>query len=289
MKKWRDLDRATRKALLRGEPAADPEVDRVARVYAEKALGRVGVPRILILALSAAVLGLGSGYLIAVMGLPRPLLFTVAIGFFVCYLVVESRRRLALTRLLNISRGALRHPIAPGTSERLEVRVPTLGALRTTLPFLLVVGILLVGGIALSSPLLSGFAVVCAVPVVAYIGYLLTWSLSGRPQFVFDAVGVHTPSLGLFVGWEAIREINVVPLRGSRDGRKVLVFLLDDDLTYLRQLPRWQAFLSKLNTKTYLSPMITMDGLVDKPIEQIAATAAALSGLPVSSVATNSP
>ncbi|MBF6327813.1 hypothetical protein [Nocardia transvalensis] len=38
MDTWRDLDPAVRKALLRGEPATDPETDRIARAHAEKAL-----------------------------------------------------------------------------------------------------------------------------------------------------------------------------------------------------------------------------------------------------------
>ncbi|WP_306356983.1 MULTISPECIES: hypothetical protein [unclassified Nocardia] len=231
------------------------------------------------------MLGLGLGYVISVTGLPFVLVSVLAVVVVVGYFVVEGRRRLALIRVLNISRGAPRNPIVPGASERLEVRLPTRGALRSMLPFVLMVVIPLAGGIAASIPVLIGVAVVCAVPVLAYIGYLLTWSLSGRPLFVFDAVGVHTPSLGLFVGWEAISEIRVVPLRGSGTDGKVLVFILRDDRTYLRQLPRWQAFLSTLNTKTYLSPLIAMDGLVDKPIERIAATTAALSGLSVSSVA----
>ena len=36
------------------------------------------------------------------------------------------------------------------------------------------------------------------------------------------------------------------------------------------------------NKKTYLSPLVLMDGMYDKSMEEVAASAAALSGVPVS-------
>jgi hypothetical protein len=111
---------------------------------------------------------------------------------------------------------------------------------------------------------------------------LLTCSIPGHPT-VLDTDGVHSPRDGVRIGWESVREIRVVPLRATAaDSRKVIAFMLDDDQTYLRQLPSWQALLAKMNKKTYLSPLVLMDGLIDRPIEAIAASAAALSGLPVS-------
>ncbi|WP_280356678.1 hypothetical protein [Nocardia otitidiscaviarum] len=290
MKKWRDLDRATRKALLRGEPAADPEVDRVARAYAEKALNRSTVRRFWITFPFGLVLGASLGYGAIATDLPISLWFLVIAVAGIGYVVIAVRRQLAQVRILNVSNGAPRESVAPGLPERLEVGMPTGGVVRTLLPHFGIAAILLVPGLVLSMPVLIGIALIPMGLVLAYAGYLLSWSLPDHPQFVLDADGVHTPRYGLRVRWDAIRELRLLPLGASSgDTRRVLAFVLHDNRTYLDHIPRWAAFLASMNTKTYLSPMTTMDGLVDKPIEQIAATAAALSGLPVSSVATNSP
>ncbi|WP_431949762.1 hypothetical protein [Nocardia lijiangensis] len=285
MKTWRELDPATRKALLRGEPATDPEIDRVARAYAEKTLQRSAIRTGLIVVPSAAVVGALLGALAAAADLtPTIMVVLPALIVGVVVAVLASRRKLALIRLLNVSRGAPRELVVPGSSERVEIRVPTSGFLRTMTPLLALVVPLLALGAVWPNPWLRVTAVVVAVPLIAYIGYmLLAWSLPGHPAYVLDSDGVHTPKYGLRVGWESVREIRVVPLRATaRDTRKVIAFMLDDDQVYLRQLPSWQAFFARTNKRTYLSPMIALDGMVDKPIDEIAASAAALSGLPVS-------
>ncbi|MFI1463196.1 hypothetical protein [Nocardia carnea] len=121
-----------------------------------------------------------------------------------------------------------------------------------------------------------------AVPIIAHFGHLLSWSIPGHPT-ILDADGLHSPKDGVRIGWEALREIRIVALRATaRDRRQVLAFILHDDQIYLRQLPRWQALLGKLNKKTYLSPLVLMDGMYDKSMEEVAVSAAALSGIPVS-------
>lgn len=267
--------------MLRGEPAVDPEIDRIARAYAEIALKRFGVLMVVIGLPVVLVVALLLGLIGALFDLPTVAVEAVFVVGAIGWFVLASRRKLALTRLLNVSRGEPRTPVTPGVYERLEIRTSTGGALRMTAPYLCMVILMLAAGLVTSILLLTGIAVVLGVPVVAYTGYLLVSALSGHP-LVLDDDGIHAPRHGLRVGWESVREIRVVPLRASaRDVRQVIAFLLDDDQIFLRQLPRWQAFIARMNKKTYLSPLVMMDGLVDKPIDEIAAAAAALSSLPV--------
>ncbi|WP_069161268.1 hypothetical protein [Nocardia altamirensis] len=282
MNTWRDLDRATRKALLRGEPAADPETDRIARAYAEKALQRFPVQTAAIVLPAIPILGFLLGFGTGKMGLKStdslPVIIIGAIGL----VVVAARRKLALTKILNVSQGAPREQIAPGSSEPLEIRVRLRGLLLILAPYVCISILLLVTGWLVSNPWVTGIAVVVAVPVFWYCGWLLYSALSGG-AVVLDADGVHTSKHKVRVGWESVREIRVIPLRATAsDPRQVLAFVLHDDDIYLRQLSSWQASLARTNSRTYQSPMVSIEGLVDKPIDEIAATAAALSGLPVS-------
>lgn len=282
MNTWRDLNPAVRKALLRGEPAGDPETDRIGRAYAEQNLGRSETRRFLVYLLIGLAVGLVLGLYIVLDTLPVK---TTGIIVFVSWLVcwgIEVRRRAALIRLLNVSNGTPRVPVVPGAPGRLEIRVPTRGVLRMTLPFLWFVAIPLALGLLYSVPALTVVAVVPAVLLIAYIVHLLSWSIPGHPT-ILDADGVYSPKDGVRMGWEAMREIRIVPVRATaRDRRQVLAFILHDDESYLRQLPRWQALNAKLNRKIYLSPLVLVDGMYDKSVQEVAASAAALSGLPVS-------
>lgn len=282
MNTWRDLDPSVRKALLRGEPAGDPETDRIGRAYAEQKLGRPPVRSFLLGILIGLGVALPSGLFVVLDILPMAAAGLAAITLWLGYLVFEVRRRFALIRLLNVSNGAPRVSVVPAPSGRLEIRVPTRGVLRMTTPFLGLVAIPLVVGLVYSVPAITVAAVVPAVLVIAYIAHLLSWSIPGHPT-IFDADGLHSPKDGVRLGWDAVREIRIVPLRATAgDRRHVLAILLHDDQIYLRQLPKWQILLGKVNKKTYLSPLVLMDGMYDKSMAEVGAVAAALSGIPVS-------
>ncbi|MFE6860570.1 hypothetical protein [Nocardia sp. NPDC057668] len=284
MTNWRDLDADVRKALLRGEPAADPEIDRIARERAEKVLGRSTVRQTLVLIPPALVLGVLLGFLGArtgVSALGLPVVFVVIVG----WVVFATRRKLAYTRILNVSGGTPRTPISgggervPDAAARLEVRVSAGGALRMMAPLLSISGIVFAAGAVFSAGWLLGIGVVLAVPTLAYTGFLL-WAARPGNEIVIDADGLSIPGRRLWVAWDAVREIRVFPLRATAgDERRVVSFLLHDKQVYLRQLPRWQAFLADLNTRTYLSPLAMVDGLTDTPVEEIAAASVALSGI----------
>lgn len=282
MNTWRDLDPSVRKALLRGEPAGDPETDRIGRAYAEQKLGRPQARNFLVYFLIGLGLGLPLGLFVVLDFLPMAAAGFVVIALWLGCWVFEVRRKVALIRLLNVSNGAPRVLVVPGGPGQLEIRVPIRGVLRMTAPFLGLIAIPVIVGLVYSAPAIAVAAVVPAVPIIAYFGYLLSWAVPGHPT-ILDADGLHSPKDGVRIGWEVLREIRIVPLRATaRDRRQVLAFVLHDDQIYLRQLPRWQALLGKLNKKTYLSPLVLMDGMYDKSMEEVAASAAALSGIPVS-------
>lgn len=281
MNTWRELDAATRRSLLRGEPATDPEVDRIARAYAEGEL-RAPIARQVVYAVPLGVIG-GVGLAAtrsitgwSVSGL-APFLALAVVG----YVVLAARRKLALTRILNVSHGTPREPV-PGTSSKaLVIRVSRAGALKMVAPYLIVIVALLIAGAVWSMPWLAVGAGLAAVPVLAYTGYLLTGTKTDRGM-ILDAHGLHYPHRRAHVAWESVREIRVLPLRATAsDQRQVIAFVLHDDEHYLRQLPAWEARLCRMNRKTYLSSLVMIDGFVDTPVGAIAATAAALSRLPV--------
>ncbi|WP_159080283.1 hypothetical protein [Nocardia suismassiliense] len=271
--------------MLRGEPATDPEIDRIAVAHAEKSLRRFQL-RLGLIALPLGVVGgWFAGTLAVMFDLPLVVFLYVVLVVIIGAVFVVSRRKLALIRMLNVSRSTVRELVTPGSAEELEIRVTVAGVVRVMGPYLFLVAVLLLIGVMWTNPLLIGTGVVVCVPVLAYIVYLLTWALPKHPATVLDANGVHTPRMGLSVDWASFSEIRVVPVRASsRDTRQVISFMLHDDQVYLRQLPSWQAFIAKLNKKTYLSPLVITEPMVDKPVAEIAATAAALSGLPVSEV-----
>ncbi|MEU0545670.1 hypothetical protein ABZ319_37930 [Nocardia sp. NPDC005978] len=290
MKNWKDLDADVRRALLRGEPAADPEIDRIAREHAEKALGRSIIRRVIVVFPIALVTGALLGFFAAKCGLPSwaPGSILFAVGSAIA--VVESRRKLAHIRILNVSSGTPRAQTrtewtAARAAESLEIRSTASGVLRTTAPWLALAGGVLVLAVLSSIPWLIVPVAVFAVTVVTYVALLLWFTLPGNEQ-ILDADGIFMPKYGLRVPWKAIREIRLLPLRATaRDKRQVVAFLFHDKQDYLRQLPRWQAVLADLNTKTYLSPLVIIEGVTDRPVEEIAARAGALSGLVVTAVA----
>ncbi|MGI5216334.1 hypothetical protein [Nocardia sp. CA-290969] len=282
---WRDLDPSVRKALLEGRPVGDLETDRIGRAYAEQRLGRSQPRNFLVGILIGLGVGLPLGLLVVLDVLSMAATGLVVIAMWLGYLVYEVRRKAALIRLLNVSNGAPRvpvMPVMPGPPGRLEIRVRTRGVLRMMAPFLGLVAIPVAVGLAYSVPVpaIAALAVVPAVLVIAYLGHLLSWSIPGRPT-ILDADGLHSPKDGVRIGWEAVREIRIVLLRATAgDRRHVLAFLLHDDQIYLRQLSSWQVLLGKINKKTYLSPLVLMDGMYDRSMVEIAASAAALSGIP---------
>ncbi|MEV0333628.1 hypothetical protein [Nocardia sp. NPDC050717] len=281
MNTWRELDAATRRALLRGEPATDPEVDRIARAHAERELG-VPMGRRIVYAVPVGIIA-GVGLVVArsVTGCSITDLAPLLVLATVCYLVVAVRRKLALTRILNVSHGTPRETVPAAVPEQLVIRVSPAGALKMVAPYLILVAGFLIAGVVWSIPWLTIGAVLVAVPVLAYTGYLLTGTKADRGM-VLDAYGLHYPHRRAHVSWESVREIRVLPLRATAsDPRQVVAFILHDDEHYLRQLPAWEARLCRMNRKTYLSSLVMIDGFVDTPVGAIAATAAALSRLPV--------
>ncbi|MGV9410219.1 hypothetical protein ACWDOP_09920 [Nocardia sp. NPDC003693] len=289
MNNWKDLDADVRKALLRGEPATDPETDRIAREHATEVLGRSMIRRLRLVVPVAVVCALGLGFATGIAGWPSWIVGVIIFSAGIGCAIVESRRKLALIRILNVSTGTPRahlsgERVATGRAERLELRMPVGGVLRTVAPLLAAISLALAFAVVASTWWLIVPVIVIAIPVVAYAGHMLWSTLPGNEQ-ILDADGISIPKYGLRLGWDAVREIRMMPLRATAgDRRQVLAFLLHDNQDFLRQLPRWMAVVANLNTKTYLSPLVLLDSVTDRPIDEVAGVAAGLSGLEVTVV-----
>ncbi|WP_280437855.1 hypothetical protein [Nocardia carnea] len=146
MNTWRDLDPSARKALLRGEPAGDPETDRIGRAYAEQKLGRSQARNFLVYFFIGLGVGLPLGLFVVLDILPMAVAGLVVIALWLGCWVFEVRRRVVLIRLLNVSNGGPRVPVVPGGPGRLEIRVPIRGVLRMTAPFLGLIAMLVIVG-----------------------------------------------------------------------------------------------------------------------------------------------
>src|SRR5688572_30712072 len=120
---WRSLDRSTRKALLRGEAMADPDLVLVARAEAERVLNGSLWPKYARALGIAIPIGIALGILSAVTDMsPMFTSIPVAIGALVC-LVVGIRHRAAMIRILNTDDGYRPEPVSGAEAGPLVINV----------------------------------------------------------------------------------------------------------------------------------------------------------------------
>lgn len=116
---WHDLDAPTRAALLRGEPATDPETDRIVRAYAAPMLKRVRIRLGVIGTLGALVVGPLLGYLAVLAHMTLVEVLPVFIAIWIGWAIVVTRRKRPFVRLLKVSHRTPPEPVVPGSSEHL--------------------------------------------------------------------------------------------------------------------------------------------------------------------------
>ncbi|MEW2358863.1 hypothetical protein [Spirillospora sp. NPDC029432] len=304
---WRELPRDVRRGLMRGgRPHPDPAVAVVAVGYARAMLARP-YPRhllwpivlLLLWAVGAAVVlaiaapGLSSGgtaSMLVAAPVPVPL---------VAYIYWLRGRFLAWHRLESVHAAALwvserrdppPPPAAPASNEEVAVRYD-LSALRRQ-------SVLCLGVVALAAAVLSvawgpvpGLTVAALVLVLfsAALALAVRRSKVALPVLYLRRDGVEVPSLEVRVAWAELTELRVVPFRalggrpltGGKGRGQVVVFVpADPEAVIARTGPRWTRRVRRAY-QAYGGPLAFADIGMDRPAEEVAAAAAALSGLPV--------
>lgn len=296
---WRELDRGVRRELMRGDrPHPDPTTAVIAVGYARTMLGRSRLRQTLPLlpVLLAWAVGLGLAVAAAAPKGHSPLLFFAgALPAGVLMTWWSRRRRLALHRLESLHAAALwvtersdplpAAPFAAGEAPELAVRAVRRAVWRA---YAITAGLftLCTAGAASLDPLL-GLVVGCllAFLLVSLIAAGLRQT-NGRPFVHLRADGLAFRSAGLLLPWTAFTEIRIMPFRNptwATGGRKpkVVVFVAADPHGLITSMRPSTARRARASLKAYGGPMAVADQALDRTAEEMAAAAAALSGLPV--------
>ncbi|GAA3212372.1 hypothetical protein [Actinocorallia longicatena] len=284
---WRDLDRSTRKAILRGEPAPDERTAHIAVHHATTVLGQSLFRRALPLLGWAVVLELP--YLVAhELGSPlSPLFLAVLVlgALFLMYRVAASR--LAYNRVINGTVAYL--PAAPAPAPLPATGEPT-AFFQDTRPILLkITGLTVLFaaacglGFLLDSTLLAVTGAVLTGLLLFLLGYFVhTCVLRPRPLFSFTSGGIEIPSWRLTIPWREIAEIRVTPLRNKPNSpHRVIAFLLTDPAATIGALSRVNAVAARTSLRFYATPLAFADATLHHDADAIARLAAPHTAAPV--------
>jgi hypothetical protein len=295
---WRELDRDTRRALMRSDrPHPDPTTAVIALGYARTRLATSAFVRTLML---LPVLFAWAAVLIAISlaaGLTEHLFVALFLGLLpvaLLHVVWRRRRMLVWHRMESVHAAALwvteraaPFPVgtaAPGTE--LLVRYDR-AALWRIFGIVAAVALLCTAVTATLDPLLGlvvggVFGVLTLVAVVR----TLTQKPRGRAFVALRADGLELSAPDVRVPWNAFTEIRISRLRGSwlTGGRKrhyVVTFVAADAEAVISRLrPSW-ARRARTSLKAYGGPLSVADLALDRTAEEMAASASALGGLPV--------
>ncbi|MGI5231010.1 hypothetical protein [Actinoallomurus sp. CA-142502] len=296
---WRELDRQTRRDLLRGTgPHADPVVACVAVGYARTMLGgrrrARRLRRSFVFALAAIASMIAGAYLTALLhrpGVASAVPVVILVAGSVWFVLGTTRLRLRLIRMENVNAPALLagEVPAPWTAPSpVQGRPLTIAHDRRATSLGYARAFAVTGACAVVTPLLLGwfaapFLVLCAVlwPLMAY--NLIHWVLPRRPVLVLDGGGVRFGT-GVGLPWSAITEIRVHPLRtGNRPNprHRVIAFVCADPRVPLASLKGFRRGNARRSLTYYGSPLAVASRNLDHTTEEIVAAAVALHPVPV--------
>lgn len=296
---WRELDRRTRRDLLREtRPHPDPIVACVAVGYARTMLGerwgRRQLRRSFVLVLADITGIIGGAVVTAALhrpGVASAVAISVIASVSLWFAVSATRFRLRLIRMENANAPTLLAGEAPAPPPQpspaqgspLTVAFDRRAVLRQHASAF---GITAVGAVVL--PFLLGwfaapFLGVCAVlwPLMVY--QLIRWVLPRRPVLVLDGGGVRLGT-GAGVPWAAVTEIRVLPLRARNrpnPRHHVIAFVCADPRVPLENLRGLRRRNARRALTYYGSPFVVASRGLDHTVEQIVAAAAALHPVPV--------
>jgi hypothetical protein len=294
---WRELDRRTRRELLRGTgPYPDPVAACVAVGYARTMLGGRShyLLRSFLVAGAALVLAMVAGAV--AVGVHQPhmavlVMFVIIMPVVVGSTIVRTRTRLRLIRMENANTPALlaseMYPPSPspappagepvriaydrGAIARTYARTLAVSAAATTA--------LLIAWTWYFVPLVALFGLVWVL-----LGYQwLRWVLPRRPVLVLDGTGVNIRNT-LSAPWAAVTEIRVHPLRGTNrpnPANRVVVFVCADPEVPLARLTGLRRKGARRALTYYGSPLAVAGRALDHTVEEIVAAATAFRPVPV--------
>ncbi|WP_344587818.1 hypothetical protein [Actinomadura vinacea] len=300
---WRELDRGTRGALMRGDRAPDPTTAVIAVGYARAELGRPYWRR------AWPALAVAAGWAVAVVIVTMSVAPDVSFGWgsranlaaagpvapaVLLYILWLRRRSLAWHRMESLHAAALwvtEHSapspaVAPSAAET-TVRYD-LSVLRRQ--YVLLVTILVLG-----VAFISAWDPVVGLGVAAFSGGLVTlsvvltmrWGKPHLPALHVRADGIELPASETRVAWHEFTEIRVAPFRAfglaGKKGRasQVVVFVAADPEALISRLKPRPAKRARTSLRAYGGPVSVADLALDRPAAEIAAAASALSGLPL--------
>jgi hypothetical protein len=295
---WRELDRRTRRDLLRATgPHPDPIVACIAVGYARTMLGDRSrhLLRSFLIALSTLLLAMVAAAI--AVGMDRPnlapiLSILIIMPVLVTFAIARTRRRLRLIRMENANTPTLlasemfppSPEPAPAPGEPVKVAYERGTVLRAYAWTLAVSG-------ASVAAVFFGLGRYLAIPVAALfavawvaIGHqLFRWVLPRRPVLVLDGTGVQIRDV-LTAPWPAITEIRVLPLRGTNrpdPANRVVVFVCADPEVLLARLTGVRRNGARRALTYYGSPLAVSGRSLDHTVEQIVAAATAFRPVPV--------
>jgi hypothetical protein len=297
MSAWRDLDRRTRRELLRGTgPHPDPMAACIAVGYARTRLGARSrhLLRSLLVALGTLLLAMAAAAIAVSMDRPKlasVLSVLIIMPVLVTFAIARTRLRLRLIRMENANTPALlasetfppSPEPAPGTGEPVKIAYERGAVLRQYARLLAISAAAIVGMFFLWGRYALLFVALFG-PIWVLLGHhLLRWVLPRRPVLVLDDAGVNIRDT-LRVPWSAITEIRVHPLRGTNrpnPSNRVVVFVCADPEAPLAQLTGPRRSGARRATTYYGSPLAVAGRSLDHTVEQIAAAATAFHPVPV--------
>jgi hypothetical protein len=310
---WRELDRTTRRELLRADrPHPDPAVAVVAVGYARAMLARSRLrqtlPFTLAMVVGVVAIGAAIGVLDSIGTVPQTTVtngLPVAVVVLVVLLVrLRLRARIvALHRmeavnaaaLWNTERSAPTPPPAPRPAPQpSSPRTPATVVVRYSRRYLvrsfaaLAVFVVVIEAAVLvadAGVLALVVTVLLAVSIVLTIYNVVVRTRPHLPMMIMNAAGLELPSMGARVAWTDIAELAIHPFRAGRSGKHgrhhAVAFVLIDPDVFRSQVAGYWARKTRTPLTVYGTPLVIADVALDHTAEQIVAAAAIFTPAPI--------
>ncbi|HEX6468092.1 MAG TPA: hypothetical protein VF069_03280 [Streptosporangiaceae bacterium] len=310
---WRELDRRTRRELLRGgRPHPDPAIAVVAVGYARTMLARSAMRQRLPLTAAMAALVMTLAVLFALLDSNDTVIistgvFNVLPAVLVVPFVVAARLRLrnrivALHRMEAVNAARLWStertapvpdrplpqppPSGAGPSHQVVIRYSRRFLLRSIAIFVAFVAVIETAVVWAEGGVLALFVTaLLAVAVGLTVYNVVARTRPWLPMVIMDRAGMELPSMGARLAWAQITELRIHPYRAGRSGRKgrhhAVAFVLADPEAFRVQLAGWWAKKTRTPLSVYGTPLVIADLALDRSAEQIAGAAAMFTTAPI--------